>query len=126
MRLSDLFFGEHAGYYAEQTFGPIGYPTMLGSPAELVELLESLYRRVDALESRVKELEAKVDKQLLGQLTPKTPLDNIAGLRQRQKLDLLKRFGSIDQIRKASIEELRIVPGIGPVLAQRIKERLSR
>lgn len=64
MKLSNLFPGEHADYYVEQTFGPIGFPTILGSPAELIELLGNLYQRIDTLEARVKELEAKLDELL--------------------------------------------------------------
>jgi len=124
MRLSDLFVGEHADYYAERTFGPMGFSTMLGSPAELIELLGNLYRRVDVLEARVQRLEAKLDK-ILDQSARRTPLDEIKGLGQERKLNLLRRFGSVERIREASIEELCEVSGIGLILAQRIKQKLS-
>lgn len=47
-------------------------------------------------------------------------LDTIPGLSNKKKLELLRYFGSIEKIRKADIEELKKVPGIGEKLARRI------
>ncbi|MCS7244682.1 MAG: excinuclease ABC subunit UvrC [candidate division WOR-3 bacterium] len=52
---------------------------------------------------------------------PKTSiLDTIPGISERKKLELIRYFGSIEKIRKASIEELKKVPGIGEKLARKI------
>ncbi|MFZ8847197.1 MAG: helix-hairpin-helix domain-containing protein, partial [Candidatus Hydrothermia bacterium] len=47
-------------------------------------------------------------------------LDTIPGLSNKRKLELLRYFGSIERIRKASIDELKKVPGIGEKLARKI------
>jgi excinuclease ABC subunit C len=38
---------------------------------------------------------------------------------------LLKRFGSATRLRKATIDEISEVAGIGPVLAQQIVEQIG-
>ncbi len=52
-------------------------------------------------------------------------LDEVPGLGQRRRQDLLKHFGSLKKIRAASIEELQAVAGIGPKLAETIHTALS-
>lgn len=53
-------------------------------------------------------------------------LDNVAGVGQKRKALLLQRFGSIKNVREASIERLTSVPGINQATAQRLKETLLR
>lgn len=52
-------------------------------------------------------------------------LDEIPGIGPRRRRELLRRFGSVEGIRRASIEELAAVPGISRALAERIKTELS-
>jgi len=47
-------------------------------------------------------------------------LDAILGVGPKRAKDLVQFFGSVPRIRKASIEELRAAPGIGPALAETI------
>lgn len=54
----------------------------------------------------------------------KSTLDDIAGIGPRRKKELLKRFGSLDGIRKASIEELAAVPGMTKRAAEELKSML--
>ena len=49
-----------------------------------------------------------------------SPLDNIKGIGKVKKNELIKHFKTIDQIKKAKPEELMLVKGIDPVLAQKI------
>jgi excinuclease ABC subunit C len=53
-------------------------------------------------------------------------LDDIAGVNKSRKQALLRVFGSVDRLRKASIEEIAAVPGVGENLAQRIKAGLAK
>ena len=53
-------------------------------------------------------------------------LDEIDGLGEKKKIALLKHFGSIQRMRLAGIEPLASVPGIGPKLAAKLKEFLTR
>jgi excinuclease ABC subunit C len=60
-----------------------------------------------------------------GQAGLRSRLDEIPGIGPRRKVALLKKFGSVQGIRKASEEELTAVPGIGPALAREVKEHLG-
>lgn len=50
-------------------------------------------------------------------------LDEIQGIGPAKKQALLQTFGSVERIKKASVEELTKVKGITEVLARKIKER---
>jgi excinuclease ABC subunit C len=52
-------------------------------------------------------------------------LDGIPGIGPRRKKALLKKFGSIEAIKEASLEELSQTKGITPALAQKVKEYLK-
>jgi excinuclease ABC subunit C len=52
-------------------------------------------------------------------------LDSIPGIGPNRRKTLLNRFGSLDGIREASLEELTRVPGISEALAQSIKAHLE-
>ena len=53
-------------------------------------------------------------------------LDEIDGLGEKKKVALLKHFGSIQRLRLAGVEPLANVPGIGPKLAAKLQEFLTR
>jgi excinuclease ABC subunit C len=52
-------------------------------------------------------------------------LDDISGIGGQRKKELLRRFGSLKNIREASVEELQEVKGISEELAKSIRERLG-
>ena len=54
----------------------------------------------------------------------KSELDKIKGIGNIKKQDLLKKFGSVNQIKKADINEIMKVKGISKDLAIKIKDEL--
>ena len=54
-----------------------------------------------------------------------SPLESIPGIGKKKRLLLLKNFGSLDVIRRASLIELKTVPGITEKLAQKIMSTLG-
>ncbi|TAN36827.1 MAG: excinuclease ABC subunit UvrC [Verrucomicrobia bacterium] len=52
-------------------------------------------------------------------------LDDIEGIGTKRKEDLLKHFGSIARLRRASVEEIAAAPGVGPELARLIHKVLA-
>ena len=52
-------------------------------------------------------------------------LDSIPGIGPARRKALLKHFGSVDMIRKATVVELNAVPGINPALAESVKAHLE-
>ena len=51
-------------------------------------------------------------------------LENIEGIGEKKRRELLRHFGGIHEVKRAGIEELARVPGISPVLAKRIHDRI--
>ena len=47
-------------------------------------------------------------------------LDSIRGLGAQRKTDLVKHFGSVRRLKRASLEQIEEVKGIGPKLAESI------
>ena len=54
----------------------------------------------------------------------RSSLDDIEGVGEVKKRLLLKKFGSVNKIKEASIDELMEVDGIYEDLAYRLKEEL--
>ncbi len=54
-----------------------------------------------------------------------SPLDEIAGVGPSRKKALMKRFGSLARLSRASEEEIAATPGVGPAVARAIHERLT-
>jgi excinuclease ABC subunit C len=52
-------------------------------------------------------------------------LDDVPGLGEVRRKTLLKHFGSLRKLRAATVDELAVVPGIGPRTAEAIKEAVS-
>ncbi len=59
-------------------------------------------------------------RRLRGKRIRESSLDDIPGVGEKRKLQLLQHLGSIDRIRRASAEEIAGVPGIGESFAQAI------
>jgi excinuclease ABC subunit C len=63
-------------------------------------------------------------RKLRGKQITKSVLDKIGGIGKLRKHEILKYFGSIEALRKASETEIAKVPGIGPKTAKHIYETL--
>jgi excinuclease ABC subunit C len=53
-----------------------------------------------------------------------TPLDDLPGIGPETRKRLLRRFGSVESIREAAVEELTAVDGVGAATAETIRTRL--
>ena len=53
-------------------------------------------------------------------------LDDIPGLGEVRRKTLLKHFGSLKKLRAAEVDQIALVPGIGPRTAAAIKESVAR
>lgn len=62
---------------------------------------------------------------LLSRRVEESILDDCPGVSQTRKANLLRAFGSVARLRRASVEEIAKVPGIGKVLAEEISRFLS-
>ena len=53
-------------------------------------------------------------------------LDGVEGIGSKRKEQLLKEFGSVARLRRATEDQIAAVPGIGPAMARAIKEALFK
>ncbi len=60
-------------------------------------------------------------RRLRSKETLSSPMENIPGIGKKRRLLLLKQFGSLENIRKASVEELSALPGITLALAKKLQ-----
>jgi excinuclease ABC subunit C len=63
-------------------------------------------------------------RNLRGKGAIRSSLDEIEGIGPKRRRALLRKFGSLDGIRAATIEELAAVPGMNRVAAEQVKEAL--
>ncbi len=59
-------------------------------------------------------------RKLRGKSGVTSPLENIPGIGKKRRLALLRKFGGLQGIRNASLEDLQTLPGITPSLARKI------
>ncbi|CAA9210891.1 MAG: Excinuclease ABC subunit C [uncultured Arthrobacter sp.] len=64
-------------------------------------------------------------RQKRGKSMTESALDGIQGLGPSKRKALLKHFGSVKKLKAASVEDLLEVPGIGPALAEAIRNGLA-
>jgi len=61
-------------------------------------------------------------RRLRSKETLSSPLENISGIGKKRRLQLLKEFGSLENIRNASVKELTALPGITSSLAKKLRK----
>ncbi len=54
-----------------------------------------------------------------------SPLENIHGIGKKRRLELLRHFGSIDNIRKASVDEITKIRGFNKKIAEEVIKNLT-
>jgi excinuclease ABC subunit C len=64
-------------------------------------------------------------RQLRNKRSLESPLESVPGIGKKRRVQLLKQFGSLDNIRSASLEKLQTLPGITETLAQKILVHLN-
>ena len=63
-------------------------------------------------------------RQLRSRNSLKSPLDMVTGIGAKRKRMLLRRFGSLQGIKEASVEDIAAVPGLTRALALRLKQTI--
>ena len=87
-----------------------------------LKLTEELMNLITLFQDTVHDTAINYHKKLRNKDVTKSILDNIEGIGPMKKKALLQKFGSIQKIKEASIEELISVKGINEELARKIKE----
>ena len=90
-----------------------------------LDISEQLMRGITNLQDAVHDTAISYHRKLRDKGMIESELDNIEGIGKIKKQLLLKEFGSVENIRKASITELVKVKGITEKLANEIKGKLD-
>ena len=85
-----------------------------------IEISENLFNLITLFQDTVHDTAITYHRKLRDKELTKSELDDIKGIGDTKKKALLKRFGSVEKIKKASIEELMEVKGVNRELAERI------
>lgn len=90
-----------------------------------IKLTDNLMNFITRLQTEVHNTAIEYNQKLMNKDITKSKLDKIEGIGPKKKQELLKKFGSIESIKKAGIEEISNLPGINEKLARKIKEELE-
>ena len=85
---------------------------------------EQLMNLITLFQDSVHDTAIGYHKKLRDEQVTKSSLDNISGIGTVKKVALLKKFGSVDKIKEAKLEEIAEVKGINLNLAKKIKENI--
>ena len=89
-----------------------------------LEISENLMNLITRFQDTVHDTAIIYHRKLRDKSVTKSELDDIKGIGEAKKKELIKHFGSLEKIRNAKIEELIEVKGITKELAKRIKEKI--
>ena len=89
-----------------------------------LKLTEDLMNLITRFQDTVHDTAIEYHRKLRDKEVTKSKLDEIDGVGEVKKKELLKKFGSIDKIKNATIEELTNIKGINTNLAEKIKKEL--
>ena len=87
-----------------------------------LEISQNLKNLITKFQDTVHDTAITYHRKLRDKAITKSELDDIYGIGEVKKKALLKKFGSVEQIKKASIKELTQVKGITEEIARRILE----
>ena len=90
-----------------------------------IEVSEDIFNLITQFQDTVHDTAIGYHKFLRDKSMSKSALDNIKGIGTTKKALLLKKFGSVQKIKEADVEEINKVKGINEELARKIKHELS-
>ncbi len=90
------------------------------------ELSENLMNLITNFQDEVHNTAIEYHRKVRDKQITKSALDEISGIGQVKKQELLKRFGDVEKIKEAKLEELTKIKGINEKLARTIKAELKK
>ena len=97
---------------------------LMNDKREEIEISQELLNTITMFQDAVHDTAIGYHRKLRNEEITKSALDDISGIGTVKKVELLKKFGGLKNIKEASVEEIAKVKGIGPELAKKIKEKL--
>ena len=99
---------------------------LINENREEFEISENLFKLITKFQDEVHDTAISYHRKLRDKDITKSALDDIKGIGETKKKDLLKQFGSIEKIKNAKIEELTEIKGIKENLAKSIIQQLNK
>ena len=90
-----------------------------------ISLTQDLMFFITNLQTEVHNTAIEYNKKLMNKQITKSGLDEIKGIGPKKKQELLRKFGSVEAIKKASLQEILEIKGINKELAHKIKKDLE-
>lgn len=85
-----------------------------------LEISENLMNLITNFQDTVHDTAITYHRKVRDSKITSSSLDNIKGIGNVKKKELLKKFGSVENIKKASVEEITKIKGINKELAKEI------
>ena len=90
-----------------------------------IQVSDEIFNLITGFQDTVHDTAIGYHKFLRDKSMSKSALDDIKGVGTTKKALLLKKFGSVQKIKEATVEEISKVKGINDELAQKIKDELN-
>ena len=97
---------------------------LMNDRREELEISQTLLNTITMFQDAVHDTAIGYHKKLRNEGLTKSVLDNIKGIGTAKKVALLKKYGSVEKIKDASVDDIAEVKGINKELAQQIKDNL--
>ncbi|KML38468.1 excinuclease ABC subunit UvrC [Cytobacillus firmus] len=99
---------------------------LYGNPLQIIPLARNSqeFYLLQRIQDEVHRFAITFHRQLRGKSAFQSILDEIPGIGEKRKKQLLKAFGSVKKMKEASIEEFRKI-GIPAIVAEELKQRLE-
>jgi len=95
-----------------------------GEPIVLPRTSQGLYL-VQRIRDEAHRFAVTYHQKVRGKRAIQSVLDDVDGVGPARKRALLRRFGSVRAMREAPVTDLAAVSGVGPALAERIKQAIE-
>ncbi len=99
--------------------------SLIDEERNVINITEEQFNFITNLQDEVHNVAIEYNRKLRERDVTKSKLDEIPGIGKVKKESLLKKFGSIEGIKKADILEITKIKGINEDLARKIKENLD-
>ena len=97
---------------------------LINDKKQEIELTEELMNLITRFQDTVHDTAIEYHRKLRDKEIIKSKLDEIEGIGEVKKKELLKKFGSVDKIKNSTMEELMQTKGITKGLAEKLKNEL--
>ena len=91
-----------------------------------LDISENLKNLITKFQDEVHDTAISYHRKLRDESIVKSELDEIKGIGKTKEVELLKKFGSVEKIKKAKLEDLTKISGINENLANKILEQLNK